>query len=385
MSSSLAIVVIGYNRKDSINRLLNSLSLVDYGSDNIDLIISIDNSGKTDVENYANEYNWKYGKKIVKTFKERLGLRKHILACGEFLCEYDAIAILEDDIYVSKNFYRYMKETVEFYKDNEEIAGISLYNHSLNVLNGRPFLPAKSRYDVFFLQFAQSWGQIWLKKQWFEFKKWYEANYIFEENSKVPQIVSNWPNSSWLKYHIKYCVEKNKYFVYPYFALSTCFTDVGEHNIIKSTSYQIPMLFDTYSDYKLAPVSDLTNSVFYDVFFERLRLGEAMNINDSELCVDLYGEKEESLYRKYLITMKKEDFKILKSYNLELRPHEMNILLEIPGNEIFLYDTSIKMKNGSVKDFEILKYYYDLKIVNYILMIKVLLNKVKTKIFKIFL
>ena len=72
----LAILAIGYNRVDSISRLLESLNVANYGGDQVPLIISIDNSGSDDVEKYANQFLWKHGEKIVKTYPERLGLRK---------------------------------------------------------------------------------------------------------------------------------------------------------------------------------------------------------------------------------------------------------------------------------------------------------------------
>ena len=41
----LGIIAIGYNRPESLNRLLTLLSLADYRSDAVDIIISLDYSG----------------------------------------------------------------------------------------------------------------------------------------------------------------------------------------------------------------------------------------------------------------------------------------------------------------------------------------------------
>ena len=157
-----AIVAIGYNRADSMQRLLNSLSKVEYDGDDVSIIISIDNSGTDFVEKCADKFVWDFGEKIVKTYPERLGLRNHILSCGNFLKDYDAMAVFEDDIVVAPGFYMYMKETVAKYESDDRIAGISLYNHLWNVNAKLPFQPQCSPYDVYFLQFAQSWGQIWM-------------------------------------------------------------------------------------------------------------------------------------------------------------------------------------------------------------------------------
>ena len=151
--SKSGIVVIGYNRIDSLQRLMRSLLLASYPQ-KVDLIISIDNSGTDIVENYAKTVEWAHGEKIIKTYPERMGLKKHVLKCGTYLNEYDydAIAVLEDDLFVSPGFFEYMIQTVEFYKDNDAIAGISLYTHSWNINADRPFMPIYKGYDVFYFQ-----------------------------------------------------------------------------------------------------------------------------------------------------------------------------------------------------------------------------------------
>ena len=45
-----AIIIIGYKRRDSIERLLRSLERANYDGDTVDLVFSIDNSGTRIVE-----------------------------------------------------------------------------------------------------------------------------------------------------------------------------------------------------------------------------------------------------------------------------------------------------------------------------------------------
>ena len=113
--SNIAIVVIGYNRPNSMQRLLNSLKVAEYYLDDVPLIISIDNSGSNNVKEVAEKFIWPYGKKTIKTYNKRLGLKKHILECGKYTLSYKNIIVLEDDIYVSPVFYKFAKEAVEFY------------------------------------------------------------------------------------------------------------------------------------------------------------------------------------------------------------------------------------------------------------------------------
>lgn len=332
----IGIVVIGYNRIQSLERLFRSLKRAEYGDDKVDLIISIDNSGKLDVIDFANVFSWDIGEKSVYTYPKRLGLREHVLHCGNFLDKYDAIIVLEDDVYVAPGFYEYAKEAVEFYHDDDRIAGISLYNHLVNVHCKRVFQPEYSQYDTYFMQFAQSWGQVWMKRQWNDFIRWFNANRNMDLSpKKYPQFLCNWPEDSWLKYHIMYCVENEKYFVYPYMALSTCFSENGENTRVKSNMYHVPFSRGVKYGYSFPTLTK--EAVIYDVFFERKGLGYLLGIDDKELCVNLYGEKQ-FVSERYQLTMMNLSKKIIKSYALEFRPHEMNVILELAGNDIFLYD-----------------------------------------------
>lgn len=82
-----------------------------------------------------------HGRKKIYTYPERLGLRKHILKCGDFLDFYDALVVLEDDLVVAPSFYMYVLMTVNKYIENNNIAGISLYTHLWNHNAGLPFTP----------------------------------------------------------------------------------------------------------------------------------------------------------------------------------------------------------------------------------------------------
>ena len=280
------------------------------------------------------------------------------MTCGELLKIYDAIAVFEDDVYASPAFYGYMKQSVEYYQDDPNIAGISLYTHLWNVNTGYNFTPAPNGYDVFFMQFAQSWGQIWLKKQWQFFQIWYEENNEeFESQNNVPSFVTSWPKSSWLKYHIKYCIEKNKYFVYPYQGYSTCFSEIGEHSSVKGSHLQIPLVENYQDRYKFIDLKN-KNAVVYDAFFERMGLGVYLGVDEDELCVDLNGSKLDIDSKKFLLSMKEYNYEVIRKFALELRPQESNIINNINGDSIFLYNTREISKHHSNTISEASKFRY---------------------------
>lgn len=350
------IVAIGYNRPDSMNRLLSALECSDYMGQDISLIVSIDNCGNDAVEQAAKAAKWSHGDKIVRTFPERQGLRNHILKCGSYMEEYDldAVAVFEDDVVPAPVFFSYMTQCVEQYGDNESIAGISLYSHRINVNAKRPFLPQPSKYDVFFMQFAQSWGQVWMREQWKAFSDWYasaENDHIFHPG-KLPSFVCRWPKTSWLKYHIKYCVEKNKYFVYPYFSYATCYSEAGEHTGSTTSRLQVPMQTQVVESLRLP--EQATNGIVYDAFFEYR--------DDSDVCFDIYGMKTDYSGKSKVLTAKKLPWKVLSTYALTLKPHEMNYLNGLPGDGLYLYEVpenATGVKDEGPAGLGTVNYYYN--------------------------
>ena len=52
-------------------------------------------------------------KKIIKHSKN-LGLRAHVITCGDLVNIYDNIIVLEDDLFVSPYFYKYANDALNF-------------------------------------------------------------------------------------------------------------------------------------------------------------------------------------------------------------------------------------------------------------------------------
>ena len=341
-----AIIVIAYNREESLKRLLTSLNNAIYESDDITLIISIDKSDNEKVYKTADEFDWKHGIKKTILSDENLGLKKHVLKCGDYVYEYENIIVLEDDLYVSKNFYSYACQALEFSMDKQEIAGVSLYNHELNVHVREPFKAIDDGYDNYYMQFAQSWGQAYSKEQWHEFKSWLDNNDSMDLCSEnVPANVSSWSDKSWLKYFIKYVIDTDKYFIYPRVSHTTNFGDEGTHAKDSVSDLQVMLSFVNEKKYNFSSI-DESGSV-YDAFFENIKIKKAVsdklkslgiNTDYEEIGVDLYGYRE-SISRRFILSSKAMPYKVLYSYARKLRPIDANILLDCQGDELFLYDT----------------------------------------------
>ena len=339
----ITLVVVGYNRPDSIRRILGSLERADYDYEDIRLVVSIDHSGMEEVVRTAEECVWSHGSKEIFYRPERLGLRKHIISCGDMTEKYGAVMILEDDLFVSPDFYNYAMQALERYGDDPRIAGISLNTKRELLESPYPFFPLHTGYDVYFQQFASSWGQVWNRRMWADFKEWYEQNQTLPRNVNVPLTVLNYPETSWAKFYQTYVVEKNKFYVFSYDSLTTNFGDAGEHFNHDSSAFQ-SVLFYGKKEYRMPAFED---GVKYDIFGEPLGLGKVLEVPEEELTCDFWGRKQEASYKRYLLTCCRRPYQVVKQFSMCMKPMELNVMEQIPGKEITLYDTSAKDDNFS--------------------------------------
>ncbi len=350
-----AIIAVAYNRTNSLKRLLKSLECADY-PEPATLIISIDKSRTDAVERFANEYHWPHGDLRIVRHEKNLGLRAHMLSLGQYFDEFDALIVLEDDTTVATSYYYYAKACVEKYANDERIAGISLYSYQINYQTYMPFTPAKSKYDVYLMNCAMSWGQVWMKKQWQQFMKWYEKNSEEFNLPHLPSSINNWPKSSWLKYHIRYCIEQNLYFVFPYYSLSTNNADPGVNFNYIDSMFQANMLVGVQTKFHLPEYNQAI--IRYDGFYQAKFLSRHLMIAEEELCVDLFCNKPSCLYKHYLLSNRPHPYKVIKSFALQLRPIELNIIYQREGNELWLYDTTQKAQPPKTPDHYLAYVYF---------------------------
>jgi hypothetical protein len=335
-----AIVIVGYNRPDAINRLLNSISKARYETNGIPLIISIDESNKSNqIEDIARNFHWEYGIKEIRRFPQRQGLRKHIIQCGDLSEKFGAVIVLEDDLAVAEDFYTYVCKTHDFYSDDEKICGVSLYSYNATPFTHFTFSPMPTIFDVYLGDMIVTWGQSWTYKQWNKFKKWYEEHVdkLPAENPKIPMDISGWTRS-WGRYFASYMADLELSYIYPYIARSTCYSDFGEHNKnhVPFTFVQVPLMNGYKYEYNFAKYEKL---VHYDSFFERKLSNKDVihGIPGDNIVMDLNNMKTSMEGKDYVITNSKLPYKIITSFGLTLRPISMNVLNEVPGNQINLY------------------------------------------------
>ena len=143
----------------------------------------------------------------------------------------------------------------------------------------------------------------------------------------------------------------------PYHALSTCFSEAGVHTNNISLDNQVRLQYGI-KKYQFVGFED---GVHYDIFFENMDMGRFLKKatgDEKDICVNLYGLKSRDMEKKYryILTTKKRRGKMIRSFARQMRPIEMNIIYDIPGDEIFLYENSECTGKRKVDVFRKLNY-----------------------------
>lgn len=391
-----AIVVIAYNRIDSLKRLLSSLETAEYPQGvKIQLIISIDRQAddlNRDVFLTANEFEWHFGDKEVVYHEKNLGLKAHVLSCGDLSEKYGSVILLEDDLFVSPAFYSFACAALDFTEGKDKIGGVSLYNHRLNVHVREPFTAISDPYDNWYFQFAQSWGQAVSYEQWKGFKEWLKDNDGKDTSAvNVPENVSTWSEKSWLKYHIKYLIETDKYFLYPTISYTTNFSDEGTHAKEMVNDLQVPMSGRRGNvPFRFAEIEE-TRSV-YDAFFENVLLKDEMleiigdeseseesgGVSRDEISIDLYGYKVFPENVRFALSSQALPNKRIVGFARRLRPIDENIFLKLEGNDFYLYD--LKKSAEEPKMNAVGKLLYNYRAINAKSIISILKYRIRQKL-----
>ncbi len=388
------IIIAAYNRIHTLQRILNSLDMA-FCPQGTKLIISIDNNGKNqEVAKVANKYKWNHGEKEVIYHKERLGLRNHINACGDLSYKYGSVILIEDDQVVSPYFYKFAQDALNYYNDLPEIAGISLYNLPYTEASKLPFIPLHDDSDIYIAQVPCSLGMALSADQWDGFKKWFNLNPELKDIKGLPLIVTKyWAESSWKKFMYGYMVVMNKYFLYPQVSYISNFNDRGENMYSKSYFGQLALqMVPTETKFKSLDDSMNVYDAYSEILPDRLKKLSSM-LNDYDFEVDLFGQKE--FFSKEFVLTSKQCKKRIYGYERAMKPTELNIIYNIPGNELSLARSEdlifssktiedLIFKSMSIEKFINDHNYYYTNVFDTKMLIKLLKFRIKNKIRIIF-
>ena len=357
-----------YDRPRSLGRLLDSLATVVPGEEPWELVLSCEGDAPPEVRCLAADFAWPHGPKRVVHQPEHLGLREHLLWCGDQVLGREAVVVLEDDLFISPHLLTFAEAALARYAGESSLAGISLYAPSFSETTRLPFLPADDGYDAYCLAVPSSWGEIWWPEAWSAFRAWYRDVGVRDSAAlPLPPNVERWSGQSWKKQVFAWMMETGRTFLYPRLSLTTNFGEPGVH-CRGSHAFQVSLQAEP-REYRLPPL-EARALVRYDAHGERepdtlrrvLGLGE-----DQPLIVDLHGEKVlgGDEVGSWCLTAKQLSSPPLASFGRRLKPIETNVLAGIPGDDLRLHrltaaDIAVAV-SPSVLDAEALEYWYSLK------------------------
>lgn len=337
MKYTPAIIVIAYNRPKALLRLLGSIGDAVYPKEEVTLLISIDKSESGEVAVVANEFEWHHGNKEIVEHQENLGLKRHILKCGDYTKRFGSIIMLEDDLFVSNQFYRYTQAALEYFESDKNIAGISLYNINKTDDTLAPFSPIDDGFDNYFVQLPSSWGQAWARRHWENFTNWRRNNLEKPESKLLSFFAQHWSEHSWKKIFLSYMLEENLFFVYPRVGLSTNFHSSGTNNQKNSSIFQCALLWgEKRFEFNAFEASMLKYDQYVEWMSLRLLKEENPVLNQFDFELDLRGGKTSlEIKKEYVITCQKHKKSIL-SFSNAMQPLEWNLLKNISGKGLSL-------------------------------------------------
>ena len=200
----LRIIVIVFDRSDSLLRLLRSLNEAIYHGDKVKLEVWIDRSVQgyldEDTVNTANEFSFKHGEYEIIHHAEHAGLFGQWLSTWRPGRNSSEIAVIcEDDITVSKYFYTYLKLVHKKYDHYPKINGYALQGVSRkhHQKDTSPLLGPNGSI-VFLYPVLGSWGFSPSRDNWIHFLEWFISACRNETiDLYIPDnIASKWYNVS---------------------------------------------------------------------------------------------------------------------------------------------------------------------------------------------
>ncbi|GAB5539268.1 MAG: hypothetical protein Salg2KO_13710 [Salibacteraceae bacterium] len=332
---AIPIIVIGFNRPDSLTRIFKSLDNAHYERSDIPLYISLDRSESSDCIEVARNFQWNHGIKHIIEQQNHLGLFNHVLHCGDLVLELGKAIILEDDLLVAPHFYAFAEQTVEAYGSEDQIAGISLYGYSFTESRFVPFCPLSAEFDTYFMQVSSSWGQVWTANQWRAFRAWFDRNPVLLAEEQVPEYILDWGENSWKKQFNRYLVDQGKYFVFPSCSYTTNFEDQGTHATTRGL-FQVP-LNRAYKPVHLDVLSTSTNR--YDAWFE-IEVNSLQKLcpklQGESIAIDTYGTKPRHIIDAELVLTTRPVLKYELSWNGDMFPKTQSVLNDVRGDGLWL-------------------------------------------------
>lgn len=178
-----------------------------------------------EVMELARQFEWRHGAKFVHTWDRHVGI------WGQWLESYNGGEgttpglLLEDDLEVSKQYYRWLRRVFQLYGGRDDVFGYTLQRATLRAnatgFGKRP-IQVREEEGVFFYLLVGSWGFMPVPTRWEEFRKWFREKSC--EKGFRPYVNGLTPTkwykreeprrTMWTMWHIYYADMRKLYTVY---------------------------------------------------------------------------------------------------------------------------------------------------------------------------
>lgn len=209
------IKVLTMDRLKSLKRLMDSLKAAYYDGDTVDIDFFVDyppykdesklkaklNARKLIIDHLEN-WEWPYGRKRIHVRVKNGGLIGQWLESWWPNSNTEAALVLEDDLSVSKFYYRWLKKAVSKYlwdssNFDPHVFGISLQRQYLV-----PMKSSHNKVDVsgtcpYKYQLIGSWGQVFFPQAWRSFREWFESRPAGFHPLVDGMVTSDWYSHLW--------------------------------------------------------------------------------------------------------------------------------------------------------------------------------------------
>ena len=279
---SVSVAVISNNRHESLKRLCDSLLRTKNPKNrSIRLIFNLEASSSNELIQYAHEFQWPFGEKLIKLRVRQGGLIPAVLESWYPVDKHDHGVILEDDIEVSPFWLMWVDKVLDGIRKGafrilgSRIIGISLYSPRVTetVFPKRAFYSQNittefsgNRQYPYVMQTPCSWGAFFFSKQWMHFLS-YARHRLSSSPTYRPVLIpgsrTNGWKQSWKKFMFEFMYLKGLFMVYPNFdgqySFSTNHMEIGEHitekKLTLQTEFTVPLLTDgeVLEDLKFIP------------------------------------------------------------------------------------------------------------------------------------
>ena len=365
-ATSAAIIVVAYNRPESLSRLLTSIAKASYAQvKNIPIVISIDGGGSHHlaVKDVADRFDWPHGPKEIVAHETNLGLIEHVFSCGDLSQRFGRIILLEDDLVVGGSFYAYAQRSLDFFAGDPQVAGISLSALWFHGFTQLPFTPYPDDGDNFFMQVAWYQGQAYTAEQWQRFRDWLQQDggAVTPEDRMHPMF-SDFPETDWFPSKTRYLVKTGRFYAFPRQSLAVNFGETGTHFSQPTSFFQVPVQ-DRRSGWRFQSLSE--SVAVYDSWQEMLpdRLKRlAPDLEGVTFVTDFYAQRDPELVSaELMLTTQPSDPNVARnSWGLTMRPPEANLAHGVTGDGIRLIRPDAidySLRSRFIADWERYRYF----------------------------